>query len=234
MYSDVAYAPYGEQYSQAGTADPSFTGQNSDTTSALYDFTFREHSMSQGRWISPDPAGLAAVDPTNPQSWNRYAYVMNNPMAFIDPDGMDCVYLNDAGTGVDWIDSSSDAQYDCENGIGGYWIQGSVLDSSWVNIDVNSGLVSGFGLGADGLDFSIAGAAGTNPWGYWSQTTNVPFAANNESWWSALKHTPWVLSWILPLGPVPGVAGVGPAGSIAWNPATKTLCGSIRRRSLRR
>ena len=179
MYSDVAYAPYGEQYSQAGTADPSFTGQNSDTTSTLYDFTFREHSMSQGRWISPDPAGLAAVDPTNPQSWNRYAYVMNNPMAFIDPDGMDCVYLNDAGTGVDSIDSSSDAQYDCENGIGGYWIQGSVLDSSWVNIDVNSGLVSGFGLGADGLDFSIAGAAGTNPWGYWSQTTNVPFAANN-------------------------------------------------------
>lgn len=39
--------------------------------------------------MTPDPAGLAAVDPTNPQSWNRYAYVMNNPQAFVDPLGLD-------------------------------------------------------------------------------------------------------------------------------------------------
>ena len=32
-----------------------------------------------GRWPSPDPAGLAAANPLNPQSWNRYAYVMKNP-----------------------------------------------------------------------------------------------------------------------------------------------------------
>jgi hypothetical protein len=24
-------------------------------------------------------AGLGAADPSNPQSWNRYAYVMNDP-----------------------------------------------------------------------------------------------------------------------------------------------------------
>jgi hypothetical protein len=33
--------------------------------------------------------GIAAIDPTNPQSWNRYAYVLNNPLAMVDPTGMD-------------------------------------------------------------------------------------------------------------------------------------------------
>ena len=89
LYSSSAYAPFGEQYAVSGASDPSFTGQNSDTASTLYDFTFREHSPSQGRWISPDPAGVAAVDPTNPQTWNRYAYVGNNPVALIDPLGLD-------------------------------------------------------------------------------------------------------------------------------------------------
>lgn len=88
LYSSAAYAPFGEQYDVAGTSDPSFTGQNSDTASTLYDFALREHSPSQGRWISPDPAGLAAVDPTNPQSWNRYAYVINNPLGLVDPLGL--------------------------------------------------------------------------------------------------------------------------------------------------
>ena len=32
--------------------------------------------------------GLAAVDITNPQSWNRYAYVGNSPLALADPSGL--------------------------------------------------------------------------------------------------------------------------------------------------
>jgi RHS repeat-associated protein len=89
LYSSSAYAPFGEQYQAAGTTDASFTGQDQDTVPSLNDFWFRRHSPSQGRWISPDPAGLGAVSPVNPQSWNRYAYVVNNPMAATDPTGMD-------------------------------------------------------------------------------------------------------------------------------------------------
>jgi RHS repeat-associated protein len=93
MYSSTAYAPFGEvQMNQtSGTADASFTGQDQDTASNLYDFTFRRYSPSQGRWISPDPLGRGAVRLTNPQSWNRYAYVKNNPLALTDPAGLvDC------------------------------------------------------------------------------------------------------------------------------------------------
>lgn len=68
-----------------------------DTVANLYDFPAREYG-TQGRWPSPDPAGLAAVDPTNPESWNRYAYVLNNPLSRIDPTGMnDCEEHADCG-----------------------------------------------------------------------------------------------------------------------------------------
>jgi len=87
MYSSSAYAPFGEQYANAGSADASFTGKDQDTVSNLYDFPARRLSPSQGRWISPDPAGLAAVALMRPQTWNRYAYAENNPLSYIDEDG---------------------------------------------------------------------------------------------------------------------------------------------------
>jgi RHS repeat-associated protein len=73
LYSSSAYAPYGEAYLPTGTATPVFTGQRQDTVGGQYDFLLRELSQVQGRWWTPDPAGLAAVDPNNPQTWNRYA-----------------------------------------------------------------------------------------------------------------------------------------------------------------
>lgn len=109
-YYDVAYGPYGESYVGSGTTDLDFTGQNQDTVSGLYDFLFREYHPAQGRWISPDPAGLAAVDPASPQTWNRYAYVGNNPLAFVDPLGLfwiqACVDIGDGSPSCtwDWVD----------------------------------------------------------------------------------------------------------------------------------
>ncbi len=92
VYGDVSYGPFGETYAQSGSVDFSFTGMNQDVEQSanpatLYDFPAREYGV-QGRWPSPDPAGLAAGDTSNPQSWNRYAYVLNNPLALVDPSGL--------------------------------------------------------------------------------------------------------------------------------------------------
>ncbi|HSS97374.1 MAG TPA: RHS repeat-associated core domain-containing protein, partial [Terriglobales bacterium] len=123
MYSSTAYAPYGEPYAQAGTTDLSFTGQDQDTTSGMHDFLDRKYNPVQGRWLSPDPIGLAAVDPTSPQSWNRYAYVMNNPLALVDPFGDEgytgCYggWMSDASCGWGWVYGFG--CYNCGSGAGG-------------------------------------------------------------------------------------------------------------------
>ena len=89
LYGDVSYAPFGESYAQSGTVDLSFTGKNQDTVSGLYDFLYREYSPAQGRWIACDPIGSGAADPADPQTWNEYAYALNNTTGLIDPDGLD-------------------------------------------------------------------------------------------------------------------------------------------------
>lgn len=42
---------------------------------------------NRGRFREPDPL-LSSGTPTSPQSWNRYAYVENNPLYFTDPFGL--------------------------------------------------------------------------------------------------------------------------------------------------
>ena len=85
----VAFAPFGESYNKSSAMRLNFTDQFQDSQIPdTYDFEARKLSDIQGRWLSPDPAGLAAVDLTNPQTWNRYAYVGNKPMTATDPLGL--------------------------------------------------------------------------------------------------------------------------------------------------
>jgi RHS repeat-associated protein len=88
-----AFYPFGEQdisiCISSNSTSHKFTGDERDTETNLDHTWFRQYTSAQGRWMTPDPAGLAAVDPTNPQSWNRYAYVFNDPLDFVDPLGLD-------------------------------------------------------------------------------------------------------------------------------------------------
>src|SRR5579863_8194667 len=44
-------------------------------------------ASSMGRFMSPDPSN-ASVDFWIPQTWNRYAYALNNPLQFVDRNGL--------------------------------------------------------------------------------------------------------------------------------------------------
>lgn len=64
-----------------------FTGKERDKESGLDYFGARYYGSSMGRFMSPDPLGDTVADVKNPQSWNLYSYVLNNPLRFIDPFG---------------------------------------------------------------------------------------------------------------------------------------------------
>jgi len=63
-----------------------FAGMERDAETGLDHTLFRQYSSQFGRWMTPDPMG---GDVTNPQSLNRYAYVLNNPTSLTDPLGLD-------------------------------------------------------------------------------------------------------------------------------------------------
>ena len=61
-----------------------FTGQEELSVSGLVHLNGRVYDPTFGRMISADPT---VPDPLDPQAWNRYSYVGNDPLSFTDPSG---------------------------------------------------------------------------------------------------------------------------------------------------
>jgi RHS repeat-associated protein len=61
-----------------------FTGQERDVETGLDNFGARYFASAMGTFTSSDPI---SGWPSQPQSWNRYAYGLNNPLRYIDPTG---------------------------------------------------------------------------------------------------------------------------------------------------
>jgi len=82
--------PFGDGMNCAGP-DPSpnhFTGLQRDAESGLDHTLNRQYPSNLGRWLTPDPAGKKAVKLADPQTWNMFAYVRNNPTTLTDPTGL--------------------------------------------------------------------------------------------------------------------------------------------------
>jgi RHS repeat-associated protein len=87
----ITSLPFGDGATTSGscTRTPTFfTGLERDTESNLDHTLNRQLSSNIGRWLTPDPAGQSAVHPDDPQTWNMYAYVRNNPTSKTDPTGL--------------------------------------------------------------------------------------------------------------------------------------------------
>jgi RHS repeat-associated protein len=86
---DADFYPFGGERAITNTCPQNykFTGKERDAESGLDNFGARYDSSSLGRFMSVDPSRQSA-NPANPQSWNRYAYALNNPLAYIDRNGL--------------------------------------------------------------------------------------------------------------------------------------------------
>src|SRR5437867_5230935 len=79
-----------------------FTGKERDGETGLDNFGARYFSGPEGRFTSPDPL-MASATARDPQTWNRYAYGLNNPLRFIDPTGMDAISADECQQNPDCI-----------------------------------------------------------------------------------------------------------------------------------
>jgi RHS repeat-associated protein len=103
LSNQQAHYPYGEGWYSGGTADPSVTRkftsyrkEGGSLASGQINYAIaRYHGARIGRFHRPDPV---RGNFRNPQRLNRYAYVTNNPVRYVDPKGLD---MSD-GIGPEW------------------------------------------------------------------------------------------------------------------------------------
>jgi hypothetical protein len=127
-------------------------------------------SSAQGRFTSPDPS-MNGVRLENPQTWNRYSYVLNNPPVLTDPTGevwnSDCTWTDTCGVADDCIKTMAIAN---KNSVTVYGVNGpddiatyGANDAGYVDVSKmasNSGANFQFQSGIDATFGSPRTAAG--------------------------------------------------------------------------
>jgi hypothetical protein len=194
-------------------ARPVFTiscGTNSISTQLGHSKLLR----GMGRFLSPD---AIAGNLSNPQSLNLYSYVMNNPLTNLDPTGLDCLYFNDAGTGLDpngGIDRDNSSQSlnqqasNCGSN-GGAYVNGTV-DAGSVNYNQNTDTFNVNSSDTSNNYFSIVTATGPSAYG-----ANGSDVTNGVLFQSRSGYDPSVLpslNFAVPGAPTapPGTHFIGP------------------------
>jgi RHS repeat-associated protein len=85
-----------------------FTQKERDIETGLDYFEARYYASTQGRFTSVDPENAGATL-WHPQSWNGYTYSLNNPLRFIDPDGLRWAQIAvDGGIAYIWFDDNDE------------------------------------------------------------------------------------------------------------------------------
>jgi RHS repeat-associated protein len=85
VVAEMRYDAFGATRLSTGTmpGDRLYTGQIWAEV-GLYYFNARWYSVALGRWTQPDSI---VPEPGNPQSLNRFGFVLNNPLRYTDPTG---------------------------------------------------------------------------------------------------------------------------------------------------
>jgi len=98
MEGSFSSLPFGDSQAVASgidsNADANHFADLDYVTQDMQNATFRTYSATNARWLRPDPY-TGSYDLSDPQSFNRYAYVAGKPLIFSDPSGWD--YFDENG-----------------------------------------------------------------------------------------------------------------------------------------
>jgi RHS repeat-associated protein len=91
VLASFLYGAFGELVAQSGERNHrrQFNSKEHDATSGLRHYGYRSYDPMLLRWVSADPLYRFAPDSawTEPQRANLYAFSLNNPLRYLDPDG---------------------------------------------------------------------------------------------------------------------------------------------------
>ncbi|MGH7989683.1 MAG: RHS repeat-associated core domain-containing protein, partial [Limisphaerales bacterium] len=146
---NYGYSAFGQsRYTQSSTVfkvSRRYTGQVLDDATGLYYYNARYYDPVLGRFTQPDDI---IPDLFNPQTYNRYAYCVNNPLRFTDPSG------NAASDIADWWGGTVNTAFE-------YYTAGSQSTALIGTLGTVNSLVGGI---AEPLRLgSSAGAVSGNP-----------------------------------------------------------------------
>jgi RHS repeat-associated protein len=173
----VTYLAFDEWGSRRGTYNPAaesttrgFTGHEHLDAFTLVHMNGRIYDPAVGRFLSADPQ---IQDPFNPQNYNRYAYVLNNPLSLTDPTGFSwwtswgrtafktVGAIAAAVIGQQWIVAEMIASYTAA------WAPGEVvaggLEAATQTANAVGAIAGGFaagGIQGGNIQSALAGAAG--------------------------------------------------------------------------
>ena len=100
----AAYLPFGEAQLRVGTITNNlrFPGQYYDAETGLHYNWNRYYNPDTGRYLSPDPIGLEG-------GLNLYAYVENDPVNWMDPEGLEAIVVCKDSGSVEIFDNNPES-----------------------------------------------------------------------------------------------------------------------------